>query len=70
MQLIYRLPLKGVDFHGVDAMGFLKDFVVLKCLFAYVDFWKSDCLKRRIMSVLIFYLEKEPFLLKGFFQWF
>ena len=39
--------MKGVDFHGVDAMVFLKEFVVLKCLFAYVDLWKSDSFKKK-----------------------
>ena len=35
------------DFHGVVAMGFLKNFVVLKCLFAYVDIWKSYRLEKK-----------------------
>ena len=40
---VYWVPLKSLEFIGVDTTGFLKNFVVLMFLFLFVDFWKSYC---------------------------
>ena len=43
---MYWLPLKSIEFNGVDTTGFLKNFLVLTYLFVFVDFLRSYCVKK------------------------
>ena len=40
---VFFLPLKAIEFNGVDITGFLKNFADLLCLFILVDFQKPYC---------------------------
>ena len=38
IERIYWLPLKAIDFNGVDTKSFLKVFEVLMYMFIFIDF--------------------------------
>ena len=44
---IYWLPLKAIEFRGVDTTSFLKNIVVLMYLFIFDDFFEVILLKEK-----------------------
>ena len=62
----YWIPLKSIEFNGVDTTGFLKNFVVLMFLFLFVDFFEVILLKTK-NPLLLTKLKIEKFLLKFLF---
>ena len=60
------IPLKAVEFYGVDTTSFLKDFVVLMYLFKFNDFLKLNCLKKEESHCCLKnYLKLEKFFLES-----